>query len=76
MGTGNEADLYSKELVATDWKRIGNAPTLPLQGNAKIRYRQEDQQVAISALNETTMNVSFDKPQRAVASGQIVAAYQ
>lgn len=77
VGTENETALYSNELVATEWRRIGTTPTLPLEANAKIRYRQADQEAIISYYeNNNTMKISFKEPQRALASGQIVAVYQ
>ncbi len=84
VGTESEADLYSKELAAIDRRRIGVAPALPLAANAKIRYRQADQACEVAALQDdstnssstSAMRISFSDPQRAVASGQIVAVYQ
>ncbi len=86
VGTESEADLYSKELTAIDRRRIGVAPALPLAANAKIRYRQADQACEVTALevaalqndstNTTSIRIAFSEPQRAVASGQIVAVYQ
>lgn len=78
VGTESEAELYSKELVAIEWRWIGVAPALPLAANAKIRYRQADQACVIStdSSNPAAIHVTFSEPQRAVASGQIVAVYQ
>lgn len=49
VGTASDAALYSKELIATDWRRIGNDYPLPLQAMAKIRYRQADQEVMMTS---------------------------
>ncbi len=76
VGTESEAELYRNSLIATDWHRISPVPPLPLQAAAKIRYRQPDQDCTISATDNHLMKIEFSQPQRAVASGQIVALYQ
>jgi len=76
VGTESEADLYSHELIATERHRVGTTPPLPLAAHAKIRYRQEDQEAVIDINDVSTMKITFSKPQRAIASGQIVAVYQ
>lgn len=76
VGTESEAGLYSNALFATEWHRIGEAPTLPLDAYAKIRYRQPDQRCTVENAEGSIMKISFIEPQRAVASGQIVAIYQ
>lgn len=76
VGTESEAELYSNSLVATQWHRMGDTPLLPLHANAKIRYRQADQACTVTQDSENLMKIDFQEPQRAVASGQIVAIYQ
>ncbi len=66
-----EDDLYSKQIHITDIHWLAKKHTLPLKAKAKIRYRQEDQAIV---LNKTT--IDFIKPQKGVASGQIVAIYK
>ena len=46
----------------------------PLKAKAKIRYRQADQGCMIEKKGDVYL-VRFDKPQRAIASGQICAIY-
>lgn len=72
---GNESDLklFSSECTLIDciWEII-NTDTLY---TAKIRYRQEDQQVNIQ--NESgKILVKFNNPQRAIASGQVCVIYE
>lgn len=43
---------------------------------AKIRYRQEDQICFLKNNNNGTITVQFEKPQRAIASGQICVIYE
>jgi tRNA-specific 2-thiouridylase len=46
----------------------------PLKAKAKIRYRQADQECTIIK-EKSKYLVEFDKPQRAIAPGQICAIY-
>lgn len=75
VGTASDAALYSKELIATERRRIGEAYPLPLHAMAKIRYRQADQEATLSIENGE-LRITFEEPQRAISSGQIVAVYQ
>ena len=68
--------LYKNNLVATGIIWIsGEAPTFPLDCQAKIRYRQADQTCTVTTEGERTQ-VSFAEAQRAVTPGQSVVFYQ
>ncbi len=67
--------LHRDSLIAVDWHRVAEEKKLPLKAQAKIRYRQEDQEVTITADSATSYKVSFAQPQRAISSGQTVAIY-
>jgi tRNA-specific 2-thiouridylase len=78
---GEHPFLYSDELDATDVHWIGRVPDelrrkKHLSCQAKIRYRQPDQECSVVSLREGTLTVSFDQPQRAIAPGQYVVFYQ
>lgn len=78
VSQGNEnEDLFSSELIAqpASWVNQGG-PSLPLQCQAKIRYRQADQDCTVSALEDGRLLVCFQRPQRAVTPGQYVVFYQ
>lgn len=78
VSQGNEnEDLFSSELIAqpASWVNQGG-PSLPLQCQAKIRYRQADQDCTVSALDDGRLLVRFQRPQRAVTPGQYVVFYQ
>jgi tRNA U34 2-thiouridine synthase MnmA/TrmU len=47
----------------------------PFQAQAKIRYRQEDQEVLLEDLWNNRIKAKFEKAQRWIASGQIIAIY-
>lgn len=79
VSQGNESeDLFSNELIAKapHWINI-EAPDMPLQCSAKIRYRQADQACQVESLGdaEGRIKVTFEQPQRAVTPGQYAVFY-
>lgn len=72
---GDEADLYTKTLVAEDVNLISVAEiTEPMRITAKTRYSQNDRPAVLS-FRDGKYTVEFDEPQRAVTSGQAVVFY-
>lgn len=49
---------------------------LPLRCQAKIRYRQPDQDCRIEAAEHGKLKVAFEQPQRAITPGQSIVFYQ
>ena len=47
----------------------------PTRVQAKIRYRHAPAPATVVRVNEDTLNVKFDIPQRAIAPGQSVVFY-
>jgi tRNA-specific 2-thiouridylase len=76
VGQGqNHPALFTDRLFASSLHWIGDAPTgLTLRCSAKVRYRQTDQNCAVT-VTETGVQVEFDQPQRAVTPGQFVVFY-
>ena len=73
---GDEADLYTKSLVADDFNLISVPQlTAPMRVTAKTRYSQTEQPAVVSYLGDGKYLVEFDEPQRAVTSGQAVVIY-
>ena len=73
---GPHEELFSKTVKATDINLISVGKIKePLRVKAKVRYRQEEQSATVSMLDESTMLVEFDEPQRAVTKGQAVVLY-
>ncbi|TSC72760.1 MAG: tRNA-specific 2-thiouridylase [Parcubacteria group bacterium Gr01-1014_48] len=71
------AELYAKELVATDVNWVsGIEPKFPLRCLARIRYRQPLQLCHIFGHRASEIKVVFSKPQRAVTPGQSVVFYK
>ena len=73
---GDEADLYTKSLIADDFNLISLEK---LEGSmrvtAKTRYSQKEQPAVVSYIGNGEYKVEFDEPQRAVTSGQAVVLY-
>ena len=73
---GDQSVLMSRSLVsnAVNW-----IPTQPKQKTfecyAKFRYRQPEQKVLVSLLDDGKVFVEFAQPQRAVTEGQYVVFY-
>lgn len=76
--TQNEKDLYKKELIAKNVNWIlKREPKLPLEVEAKIRYRQNLAKAKIrKKLKEKTYLIEFKSPQKAITPGQSVVFYK
>ncbi len=69
--------LFESAVPAKDlhWIEL-SAPTAPVKCQARIRYRQQEQDCKIVSLDNVTVETRFDKPQRAVTPGQAIVFYQ
>ena len=75
--TKNEKDLLKKELVCKNVNWISSQePKLPLKVKAKIRYRHQVAPATITKILNSKFCILFDKPQRAITSGQSVVFYK
>jgi tRNA-specific 2-thiouridylase len=77
---GDHPLRYSSGLEATDCSWISGPPDALSAGqsfacNAKIRYRQDDQECILTAQGQDRLLVTFARPQSAVAPGQFVVFY-
>ncbi len=73
---GENAGLYKRDLTATDINLISvPAFARPVRLKAKIRYRQPEQPATAEQIDENTLKIRFDEPQRAVTKGQAVVLY-
>jgi tRNA-specific 2-thiouridylase len=69
--------LYADYILANQFSWIDQEPvSFPYRCRAKIRYRQEDQACLIQPMENGTMRIDFDLPQRAATPGQSVVFYQ
>ena len=68
--------LMSDTLVAGQLAWVsGEAPETGRPLTAKVRYRQPDQAMRVTAVEGERMTVNFDSPQRAVTPGQSIVLY-
>ncbi len=71
----NEA-LFSRELIAKDINLISVSEIKePMRVKARVRYNQSEQPATVTQLDENTISVVFDEPQRAISKGQAVVLY-
>jgi len=69
--------LFSDTLTTTQLNWINSAPyTFPFNCQAKIRYRQSDQNCTAHKTSNDALVIRFEQPQRAVTPGQSVVFYQ
>jgi tRNA-specific 2-thiouridylase len=72
---GPEKELYSQKLTARKLNWIsGNAPQESIIATAKIRYKSKEAE-AVLFLSNSTADVHFAQPQKAVTPGQAVVFY-
>lgn len=76
QGTDHPA-LYSTYLTATEISWVNTPPLrLPFRCQAKIRYRQPDQECIIEKIEDDKISVYFPTPQRAVTPRQSIVFYE
>ena len=72
----DNAALFSKELLAGDLNLIAfDRIEAPLRVSARVRYNQKEQPATVYQLDDDTIRVVFDEPQRAISKGQAVVLY-
>jgi len=72
----NHPLLYTNHLIAQQAHWINGAPpSSTFTCTAKTRYRQPDQECAVTLLADGTLDVSFIQQQRAITPGQSVVFY-
>ena len=72
---GDESVLMSTALLASSVNWIPQAPATTFKCFAKFRYRQGEQPVTVTILDDGKVRVDFDTKQRAVTPGQFVVFY-
>lgn len=73
---GNEEDLYSKRLIASDLNMIAvEKLTAPMKATVKTRYSQKETFAYLHPDGEDSIIVEFTDKQRAITPGQAVVFY-
>lgn len=73
----NHPALFNDRLKATELSWVkGDIPLLPYRCKAKIRYRQVEQPCTLVKIENGTLDVIFDQPQRAVTPRQSIVFYE
>ena len=75
VGYADTDELCSSEISVSNRHWIGEPYNFPRAWGAKIRYRQADQHVTLQIDENQHVHAQFEQPQRAVASGQVLVAY-
>lgn len=73
---GEAEDLLSKEAVVADFNWIsGVVPENSFRCKAKIRYKKSEEWATVEILDDKTVKLIFDEPQRAITPGQSAVLY-
>lgn len=73
---GDESPLFSDGCFVKGMNFIPFAPAeREFACRAKFRYRQSEQGVRVTRTGETSLQIRFDEPQRAVTEGQFAVLY-
>ena len=68
--------LFSQQLTGENFNWIAwEAPPRQFRCSAKIRYRQTEQPCEVTVEENGSVQVLFDRPQRAITPGQAVVLY-
>ncbi|MGM9552323.1 MAG: tRNA 2-thiouridine(34) synthase MnmA [Clostridia bacterium] len=73
---GSNDDLFTDTLIAKNINLVSvDKINEPMRVKAKVRYRHKEQFATVTQLDEDTIKVVFDTPQRAITKGQSVVLY-
>lgn len=72
---GPEGSLFSEGLVARDWIWASKAIEGRFDAQVRTRYHQREQAAVLQLRSDGLMDVAFEEPQRAIAPGQSIVAY-
>lgn len=69
-------ELFSKELYATDINLITcDKIDKPIKVKARVRYSQPEKDAIVEQIDNNTLHIVFDEPQRAISKGQAAVLY-
>jgi tRNA-uridine 2-sulfurtransferase len=68
--------MLSNSLIASQMQWVsGEPPDAQFECTAKVRYRQTDQACRVRVIDQSTIEMEFASPQRAVTPGQYAVLY-
>ena len=68
--------MYRSCAIVEDVNLIAcNSLEQPLKATAKHRYRSMDKPVTVTQVDESSLEVVFDEPQKAITCGQALVLY-
>lgn len=67
--------LYAKKTIINGISYVNKSIVQKCTIHAKARYRDPMQEIEFNPIDETTAEVIFTEPQRALATGQVIAFY-
>ncbi|MDR2106637.1 MAG: tRNA 2-thiouridine(34) synthase MnmA, partial [Coriobacteriales bacterium] len=74
---GGEDELYHRRVLVRDINLIAYEYIAhPLEATAKHRYRTPDAAATVTQLDNDTLEVVFNEPQKAMAHGQALVVYK
>ena len=73
---GDNDQLFSRELTASNINLIAtDRLDAPIRVQAKVRYSARPAWATAEQLDDDTLHLTFDEPQRAISPGQSVVMY-
>ncbi len=75
VDTKEQAELSRNFLFVEQWHWIGEELAFPLKCEVKIRYRQQPHNALLTSDGDGRIKILCEEEQRAIAPGQVVAAY-
>lgn len=76
VASGNEDEhLLSDRTIIINCQFNNHIPTNDMHVGCKFRYRQKDQGVTLHMIDDTTVELIFDEPYKAVTTGQAAVFY-
>ncbi|HHX49679.1 MAG TPA: tRNA 2-thiouridine(34) synthase MnmA [Clostridiales bacterium] len=76
VSQGESSELFSKSLIADDFNFITTSLEDGEKVEVRIRHRQPLQKAILNYLTKDSIEIAFEKPQRAIASGQYAVVYK
>lgn len=75
VSCGECAQMYSRASIVREFNWITDKLYEPTTVYVKLRYRQPDQKAYVKIIDDSTIELTYDKPQRSVTPGQFAVLY-